>query len=294
VILVFGGNGQLGRELVVRARAEAIPLAAIGRSEADIADPVAVAAAFDRYRPKLVVNAAGYNRVDQAESEPEAAERTNAIGPAVLASAANSRGLPLIHVSTDYVFDGRKSGPYREDDAVAPLSAYGRSKERGEQAVRAAAHQHLILRTAWLFGAHGANFLKTVLRLAEERDRLEFVADQRGSPTAAADLAQAILIVCRAVERGPVAWGTYHVAGSTETSRYGLACAIVEAQARFTGRRPKVDRVSSAEFGARARRPAQSVLDSSKFAAAFGFRPGGWEVAVERTVAELLSGKVPV
>jgi dTDP-4-dehydrorhamnose reductase len=290
MILVFGGGGQLGQELAAQATARGTALAAIGRREADIADPAAVAAAIERFHPQFIVNAAACNAVDRAESEPAEAERSNAIGPAVIAAAADAGGIPFAHVSTDYVFDGSAARAWREGDPIHPLSVYGRSKAAGEAAVRAAAVRHVILRTAWLFGAYGANFLKTTLQLAAERDTLDMVADRRGSPTATADLAHAIFLVAEASRTGSVAWGTYHVAGEGAASRYEQAAAIVTAQAPFTGRRPRVNPVGSDAFPAAAARPVHSELDSAKFAAAFGFRPPPWRTAVERTVKQMLGG----
>jgi dTDP-4-dehydrorhamnose reductase len=291
VILVLGGHGQLGQELVARASEAGVELTAVGHAEVDVADPKTIARAIARVRPALLVNAAAYNVVDKAETQQALAQRTNALGAAVVAAAAKRAGLPLIHLSTDYVFDGEKVGPYREEDPVNPINVYGRSKAAGEDGVRNGDPQHLILRTAWLFGVYGSNVLKNVLRLAAERDALDFVAAQRGSPTSSADLAKAILIAASAIERRGVAWGTYHVAGAGVTSRHGLATAIVEAQARFTGRTPKVNVVGVADFPDAAPRPVNSALDSSKFATAFGFAPGDWKIAVERTVAELMTKK---
>lgn len=291
MILVLGGQGQLGQELATRAGAAGVLLTAIGHAEVDVADPKTIARAIARVRPTLIVNAAAYNAVDKAETQQALAQRTNALGASVVAAAARRAGLPLIHLSTDYVFDGEKVSAYGEDDPVNPINVYGRTKAAGEEGVRNSQPQHLILRTAWLFGAYGSNFLKTVLRLAAERDTLGFVAAQRGSPTASADLAKAILVAAEAIKRGGVAWGTYHVAGAGVTSRHGLATAIVGAQARFTGRAPTVDVVGVADFPDAAPRPPNSALDSSKFAATFGFAPGDWKAAVDRVVTQLMTKK---
>jgi dTDP-4-dehydrorhamnose reductase len=293
VILVFGGHGQLGQELVARANDVSVPLTAVGRAEVDVADPKMIARAIAKFRPTLLVNAAAYNLVDKAETQQPQAQRTNALGAAVVAAAAKRAGLPLIHISTDYVFDGEKGRPYVEDDPVGPLNVYGKTKAAGEEGVRNGHAHHLIFRTAWLFGVYGSNFVKNVLRLAAERDSLDFVAAQRGSPTGTADLAQAILVAADAIKRGSATWGTYHVAGAGSTSRHGLAAEVVEVQARFTGRSPKVNVVGVADFPTAAPRPAYSVLDSSKFEAAFGYAPGHWKKAVEVTVSNLLTSKEP-
>jgi dTDP-4-dehydrorhamnose reductase len=213
--------------------------------------------------------------------------RVNAIGPGIVAAACAVAGVPLVHISTDFVFDGTKEGAYVEVDPVAPLSVYGSSKAKGEDAVRDAWREHLILRTAWLFGIYGTNFVKTMLRLAAERDEWNVVADQRGSPTSTADLARAILEAATAIAAGAEPWGTYHFAGSGETTRYDLARSVVAAQASYTGRFPHLRAVATVNGPGFARRPLNSVLDSSKFAAMFGFRAADWQDAVERTVAAL-------
>lgn len=291
MILVFGGGGQLGQELVLAARHAGVSLVAVNRSEADISDDASVERAIGAVRPTLVVNAAAYNFVDEAEGNPDAAARANTLGPAVLARAAAAAGLPLVHISTDYVFDGASTRSYVEDDPVAPLGIYGWSKAGGEKAVRSILPEHFILRTAWLFGACGANSLKAVVKLAAERDELAFVADQTGSPTSGADLAKAILVLARTPRASRVP-GTYHVAGSPPATRHALACAIVSAQAPYTGRNPAVRAISSAEYPMVARRPRFSVLNSAKFGSTFGFRPGDWRPEVGRAVARIFAERL--
>jgi len=286
--LVFGAGGQLGRALLAAADAE-LRVAGVGRAEADVADIDAVRAAVAQVQPSVVVNAAAYTDVDRAEDEPEKARRANATGPAVLASVCAERGLPLIHVSTDYVFDGAKEGAYVEADPIGPLNVYGRTKAAGEEAVRETLDRYLILRTSWLHAPGGRNFVTTILRLAAERDVIGVVADQRGSPTSAGDLAAAIVVAAKAMKRGEPAWGTFHVAGDGAASRYELASAVVAAQAAVTGRRPALEPVTSASFPARAVRPANSALDSNRFADAYGFRAEAWQMAVARTVAAALA-----
>jgi dTDP-4-dehydrorhamnose reductase len=293
MIVVFGGAGQLGRELVAAARGT-VPLVALSRPDADITDPQAVGRAINRWRPRLVVNAAAYNQVDKAEREPEAAHAVNANGPRIVAAACAAAGVPILHISTDFVFDGSKDRPYVEDDWVAPLNAYGRSKAAGEAAVHAACRQHVILRTAWLFSGHGRNFLTTVLDLARGRNELRFVADQYGSPTAASDLARAILTVARSIALGAAPWGTYHFAGADEASRWDMANVIVAAQARITGRRPAVEKIAAAEYSSAATRPMNSALDSSRFAVTFGFRAGDWRSAAEEAVVNALGMRIAV
>jgi dTDP-4-dehydrorhamnose reductase len=280
MIAVFGGNGQLGRELVRRAGADGVALTAFERSAVDIADQGAVARALDTARPSLVVNAAAYTKVDLAEKEIAAAECSNVLGPRVLARACATVGIPLVHISTDYVFDGQKSGPYVESDPVAPLGVYGRTKADGEAAVRDALAQHVILRTAWVYGEFGHNFLKTIVRLAGERDELRIVADQRGCATSTRDLAWAILSIAPRLIAGEPVWGTYHFAGTGTTTWHGFAARIVAAQTPLTGRRPQVTAIATADYPTPARRPANSTFDCARFAEVFGLsaRPWGDEV----------------
>ena len=288
MILVFG-QGQLGTELTRAAASCQVPLTALAHAEADIADAGAVEAAIAHHRPALVVNAAAYTKVDLAETEIDAARRGNEIGPGVIARACASADLPMVHISTDYVFDGTKPGAYVESDPIAPLGVYGRSKAAGEDAVRSTLPHHVMLRTSWVYGEFGHNFLKTMVRLARERDELRVVADQRGCPTSTRDLADAILRVApRLSAREPV-WGTYHFAGTGATTWHGFASRIVDAQAPLTGRKPKVTPITTAEFPTPARRPANSELDSSLFAQTFGFRARPWTEQTDATTRALIT-----
>jgi dTDP-4-dehydrorhamnose reductase len=292
VILVFGGNGQLGQELARAGAQRRVPLVGLGRSETDIADAAAIARAIAQHRPQLVVNAAAYTKVDLAETEVEAARLGNEIGPGLLAKACADAGVPLVHISTDYVFDGTKSGPYVETDPVAPTGSYGRSKAAGEAAVRAANPHHVIIRTAWVYGAFGNNFLKTMLRLAATRDELRVVADQRGCPTSTADLADAILGIAPRLIAGEDLWGTYHFAGSGVTTWHGFASRIVAAQAPLTGRTPRVTPITSADYPTPARRPANSALDCGKFARVFGIHARPWEDEADRITCAVVSAQL--
>jgi dTDP-4-dehydrorhamnose reductase len=272
VILVLGGNGQLGQELVRAAAVRRMPLTALSRAQADITDQGAVRDAMARYRPTLVVNAGAYTKVDQAETDTEAAFAANERGPANLAAACAEAGTPFVHISTDYVFDGAKPEAYVEDDPIAPINAYGRSKAAGERAVRDSGAGHLILRTSWVYGEFGNNFLKTMLRLAATREELRIVADQRGCPTSTRDIADAILKLAPRLVAGDAPWGTYHFAGTGVTTWHGFASRIVAAQAPLTGRSPRVTAITAAEFPTPARRPVNSELDCALFARTFGFR----------------------
>jgi dTDP-4-dehydrorhamnose reductase len=292
VILVFGGNGQLGQELTRAGIASATPLVALSHAQADIADPAAVGDAIERHDPTLVVNAASYTKVDLAETEIEANRRANEIGPAILAAACATAGVPLIHISTDYVFDGTKQGAYVEGDPVAPINSYGRSKAAGERAVRASTPLHLILRTSWIYGEFGQNFLKTILRLAATRDELRVVADQRGCPTSTPDLARAILTLAPQLLGGDKIWGTYHFAGSGVTTWHEFASRIVAAQAPLTGRAPRVTAITTAEFPTPARRPANSELNCGLFQRVFGFRGRPWTEEADAITRALIGAQL--
>jgi dTDP-4-dehydrorhamnose reductase len=293
VLLVFGAGGQLGREIGSLAGQQCLPAVLLSRQQVDIADGRAVAAAIDAVRAQVVINAAAYTKVDQAEDEPRQAFRDNCEGPGVLADTCARRNLPLIHVSTDYVFDGSKPEPYVETDAVAPLGVYGVSKEAGEQAVRQRLQQHVIIRTAWVYGIHGSNFLKTMLRLAHEKASWGVVDDQMGNPTATIDLAEAIVTAAQCAVAGTCRWGTYHFAGAGSATWHDFACEIVRAQARFTGRSPTVTAMSSAGYPTKARRPANSRLDSTRFASEFGFAARPWQERTREVVAALVGGVAP-
>jgi dTDP-4-dehydrorhamnose reductase len=291
-ILVFGSEGQLGREVMELAKARDIEVAGCNRAQADITDFSAIEAAISSVKPRIVLNAAAYTGVDKAESEREAAYAANVVGAKLVARAAAAQRLPLIHISTDYVFDGTKTGAYVETDPIAPLGVYGTTKAEGESCVREENPHHFILRTAWVYGRFGANFLKTILRLSSEREELRIVADQYGCPTATQDLAEAIFAVDRAWLRGFDATGTYHFAGAGVTTWHGFASLIVEAQARVTGRRPKVTPITTAEYPTPARRPANSELDSHLFEVVFGYHARAWPTRTQETVDMLLKDRV--
>jgi dTDP-4-dehydrorhamnose reductase len=276
LIVLFGGDGQLGRALAKQSASHRIELRALSRHDADITDVAAVARALSRWEPDVVVNAAAYTKVDRAESEPELARLGNERGPATLAAACNSAGIPLIHVSTDHVFDGQKGGGYLETDLVCPINAYGRSKAAGEAAVRATLDRHLILRTAWLYSENGENFFKTMLRLAQTRDELRIVADQYGSPTSAHAIAKAILQIVPVLARHEPVYGTYHLTAGGVTTWHGFASRIIALTAPMTGRNPAVVPISTEQFPTAARLPANSALQCEKFARVFGLRLPNW------------------
>jgi dTDP-4-dehydrorhamnose reductase len=287
--LILGGRGQLGMELARYASLNDIPAVSLGRDEVDIATASDVRAAISGSRPDVIINAAAYTNVDLAESEPEAALRTNRDGPAVLSAEAAATGVPFVHISTDYVFDGTKPSPYREGDPVAPLGVYGRSKEAGERAVRECCPRHVIIRTAWVYGPDGANFLKTIVRLAGQRSELAVVGDQYGNPTSTEDLAVAIYAAARRAVSGADCWGTFHFAGRGDATWYDFANEIVSAYMSATGRACTVRRISTNEYPTPARRPANSRLDSGAFARRFGVTARDWRDVVGPTIARVLA-----
>ena len=285
-ILLTGAEGQLGRALRDAAGAAGLDLTALDRGGLDITHPGGVRKALVEYRPGLVINAAAYTAVDLAEDEPERAFAVNRDGAEHLAGACAAAGIPLIHVSTDYVFDGRARRPYRETDPVAPLNVYGRSKAEGEARIRALLSEHVILRTSWLYAVHGRNFLTTMVRLGRERESLSVVDDQVGCPTLADDLARAILRIAAALPGHPAPWGTYHLAGGGETTWYGFAQAIFELAPPKLGLTVReVLPIRTADYPTPARRPAYSVLDCSRAAESFGIHPPPWRVALEAVLS---------
>jgi dTDP-4-dehydrorhamnose reductase len=287
-ILVFGAGGQIGREVCRGAWPSRYAVLPLDRRAVDITKSAAVDAIVRRETPDLVINLAAYTAVDRAESEPEAAWSVNCSGAAHIAAACDKSATPLIHLSTDYVFDGRKSGPYREEDAAGPLGVYGRSKEAGERAVRAALSDHLILRISWVFGAFGVNFVKTMLRLAAERPLLRVVADQRGCPTAAPDIAAALIVIAKRIESSEASWGTYHFAGDEAVSWHGFAEAIFDLAAPRLAARPRIEAITTDRYPTPARRPMNSVLDCGKIGKGFGISPPRWRTALVDVIRELL------
>lgn len=274
-ILVIGSNGQLGWELTGLGSRRGWPILALDYPEIDITVPATLDACFDSNRIDLVINTAAYTAVDKAESEPDVAFAVNREGPAHLADRCLKHGIPMIHVSTDYVFDGTKSGAYVEEDTVAPLGIYGASKAAGEEEVRNRLPEHIIVRTAWLCGVHGHNFVKTILKAGREKTSLRVVADQRGCPTFSADLAEAILeIAGQAEKNGSVQWGTYHYCGAGQTTWHGFAEAVFEIAGQYeTFAVEEVVPISTADYPTPVKRPANSVLDCAKIERHFGIRP---------------------
>lgn len=296
-ILVTGKDGQVGFELQ-RVLGELGTVIAVGRAECDLARPDAIRALIGKVNPDIVVNPAAYTAVDKAESDRDLAYAVNADAAQVLAHECARRDALLIHYSTDYVFDGKKDGPYSEDDATGPHSIYGKSKLAGEEAIRAVGGKHLILRTSWVFGVHGANFLKTILRLAAERDSLRIVADQFGAPTSARMIADATAAILRGL-KDPVlqgaapACGTYHLAAAGETSWHGYAEFVVR-NARELGMVLALDPsaiapIATADYPLPAPRPSNSLLNTSKLQSTFGVGLPDWKTGVTDVLNQLKS-----
>ena len=287
--MVFGGGGQVGCHLIEMASATGHDLVGLTHEEADICDARAVGAAIAGHSPTCIVNAAAYTAVDKAESDAMRAFAVNRDGASVVAEAAAKAKIPVIHLSTDYVFDGSAHVPYQEDDRVNPQGSYATSKEAGERAVRSANDRHLILRTAWVYGPFGTNFVKTMLRLGAEREELRVVDDQTGRPTSTEDLAGAILTLVDSVERpGFSGWGTYHYVGADTVTWYGFATMIFAEAARFGRKVPQVSPIATADFPTAAPRPAYSVLDTAKLERTFGIKPRPLRASLIATLERLL------
>jgi len=290
-ILTYGENGQLGYELMRLGHALTLDMHGLEYPQTDISEISRVASDFAGCRPDLVINAAAYTNVDGAETESTLAMAINKDGPANLARVCAEYEIPLIHISTDYVFDGAKGSSYLETDPVAPLGVYGRSKAAGEQAVRSALEEHIIIRTSWLYGVHGHNFVRTMLKLAMEREELRVVCDQYGSPTSAADLAAAVLSIAGFVrQRRAINWGTYHYCGLGIVSWHAFAKTILEIGRRYTRLKTlRVEPIKTAEYPTPAARPAYSALDCSLISRHFGISAKPWRDSLKPVIQKLLT-----
>jgi dTDP-4-dehydrorhamnose reductase len=288
VLAVFGTNGQIGRALAELGPPPGWTLVGFDRDRADITDAEAVRRALAEMKTGVVVNAAAYTAVDRAEAEPELAYAVNRDGAGNVAAAAAERGLPVIHFSTDYVFDGTRTSAYGEDDPVHPLSVYGASKWAGEEAVRAAHARHLILRTAWVFAPFGSNFVRTMLQLAAERDSLRVVADQTGCPTSAHCLAEAVLALAPRLLAGE-GFGTFHHVGAPAISWHGFAAAIFQRLAREGRKVPSLEAITTEQYPTPAQRPACSILSGAKLAAVHGIQPPDWREGLDLCLDRLLA-----
>jgi dTDP-4-dehydrorhamnose reductase len=285
-VLVTGGSGQVGSAL--GRLAAGVELVTPTRAELDLADSGAIAALVASRPWDAVVSAGAYTAVDKAESDVVAAWAVNALAPAALAAATAQAGIPLIHVSTDYVFDGSKPDFYVEDDPVAPIGVYGASKEGGEQAVRTANPRHIILRTAWVVSPDGANFVKTMLRLGADRPELRVVGDQHGCPTSAEDIARTILAILGRIRGDETSWGTYHFVNAGEATWHALACAVFARAATHGRPEPRVTAITTADYPTPARRPANSRLATRRIEENFGIVPRPWREAIDEIVDRLI------
>jgi dTDP-4-dehydrorhamnose reductase len=291
-LLITGCKGQLGWELCRQGKDRGYDLIPLDLPEFDITDKSAVFDTIKRSHPDLVVNTAAYTAVDKAESEIDMAFAVNRDGPSYLASACAKVHIPLIHVSTDYVFDGCKKGPYLETDLVAPIGIYGKSKAEGEDKVRSNLKEHIIIRTSWLYGVHGNNFVKTILRLGREREELRVVDDQHGCPTFAADLAETILNIAHKINDGQkISWGTYHYCGGGNTTWYGFASKIFEIVKDYdTLKLKKIIPITTSEYPTPAKRPANSIMDCTLFERNFGITPKAWDESLSCMLDSYFNG----
>ncbi|QUN06888.1 dTDP-4-dehydrorhamnose reductase [Shewanella yunxiaonensis] len=282
-ILITGSNGQVGSCLVNRLQQKPeIEFLALTRQELDITDPVQVDAIVKQFTPDVIINAAAYTAVDKAEQDVELCYAINRDGPRFLAAAAHKNGAILLHISTDYVFSGDKQGLYNEEDPVAPQGVYGESKLAGELAIAKECPRHIILRTAWVFGEHGNNFVKTMLRLAKTRDTLGVVADQFGGPTYAGDIANALIVMANALNVGNKEYGVYHFSGLPHVNWHQFAVDIF-TQAKSQGiidRQIRVNAITSEQYPTPAKRPTNSKLSCQKIEQIFGIMPSDWLTAL--------------
>ncbi|MCC5647815.1 dTDP-4-dehydrorhamnose reductase [Nostoc sp. CHAB 5824] len=287
-ILVTGGSGQVGGALVRIARERGIEVEAPGRDKLDMTDSRSIVSAFENARWSAVINCAAYTAVDRAESEAELAHMINAVAPGILARSAQRHGIPIVQVSTDYVFDGSKSVPYTETDPVNPLGIYGRTKEAGEAAVRSSNTKHAIIRTAWVLSADGQNFMNTMIRLGAAKSELSVVNDQIGCPSSAIDIAEALLQV---TANFPDVGGTWHFTNSGQATWFDLAAHIFEAMARRGMSTPVLQPISTAQYPTPAKRPENSRLSTKAIQTDFNIRPRAWREAIDEILVQRLGEK---
>ncbi len=291
-ILLVGSRGQLGREVENKKAARSgSDMVAMDLPEIDITDLAKLSQMFSELKPSIVINTAAYTAVDAAETQADLCYAVNRDGPANLAGLCVKTGATLIHISTDYVFDGSGNTPYHEDDPVSPIGVYGKSKAEGENAVMARTGEHIVIRTSWIYGKYGKNFVKTMLRLAMEKDTLHVVNDQYGCPTCAADLAEAVLMIADFLEKqNGHEGGIYHYCGEGITTWYDFATSIFDIAAELgLAKVPKVVPVSTAQFPTAAKRPLFSALDCSGIEKSFGIGLRPWKQSLKRTIQEMVT-----
>lgn len=282
-VAITGAGGMTGSELVRQAIDRGWDVVALGRSDLDITDADAVEGVIGHARPDVIINAAAYTAVDAAEMDAESAMAVNAAGAQNIARTAKVNGAQILHISTDYVFDGESTRPYLPDDRPAPINVYGESKLAGEIAVKDACPEHVIVRTSWVYSHEGKNFLRTMLRAAEEKRQIKVVNDQHGCPTSSQDLARALLCTANLMMRSYVT-GTYHFCNAGRTTWFEFAKAIFEARETSA---PSILPISTSDFPAKARRPRWSILDTSSFQLAFGVEPRPWSEALKDTMERI-------
>ena len=290
-LLVIGAQGQVGSELCLQNSSE-FKIVGMGRNELDVTDKKQVNGAIEKQKPDFVINASAYTAVDKAEEEADLAYAVNSEGPKNLARSCVDKNIPLIHISTDYVFDGNATTPYKEEDTTKPANIYGKSKLSGEEAVRDICPQHIILRTSWVFGRYGNNFVKTMLRLGQERDELSVVCDQEGCPTAAHHIAEAIIKVCQVLnktENQDNLWGTYHFSGAPMTNWYAFAQVIFDVAVGYGLKSPDLNAIPTSDYPTPAKRPRYTVLDSSKIERKFCISSPDWHKALNLVVSTALN-----
>ncbi|HUV51291.1 MAG TPA: dTDP-4-dehydrorhamnose reductase [Anaerolineae bacterium] len=293
-ILVIGSEGQLGWELQRQGQLFGFEIIGLDLPQVDITNIIQVENALSAYQPVLIVNAAAYTNVDRAESESDLAFAVNSDGPDNLAGACAKANLPFIHISTDYVFDGQKKSPYIETDQVAPLGVYGKSKEQGEKMVRSRTEKHIILRTSWLYGVHGNNFVKTMLRLGREKKTIRVVSDQYGCPTSAADLAATVLIIAGLIiSISPkIIWGTYHYCGQGITTWHEFAEAVFKIAGRHDAMKvEKIEPIKTIDYPTSAKRPLFSALDCSLIEKSLGIKAKSWHESLKLTIDRLFTAE---
>jgi dTDP-4-dehydrorhamnose reductase len=289
-IVVTGKQGQVVQSLLARGNAAGVEIIALGRPELDLAVPLTIEKSLTGARPDVIVSAAAYTAVDKAESEPELAFAINAAGAGEVARVAAILDVPIIHLSTDYVFDGTKPEPYVETDETGPVSVYGSSKLAGEQQVAAATNNHVILRTAWVYSPFGNNFVKTMLRLAETRDTLRVVGDQRGCPTSALDIADAVIAIAQRLlaDKDPSLRGVFHLTGSGEATWAEFAEEIFSGLKARTGKTVAVEHISTAEYPTPATRPANSRLNGERLRESFGLQLPAWQGSTKSILSDII------
>jgi dTDP-4-dehydrorhamnose reductase len=289
-ILLTGGTGQVGREVIRRAAGRAIDVVAPGREQLDLSQRASVESAIAQHAPQLVISSGAYTAVDRAEDEPALAHTINGEAPGWIGSACAAAGVPVIHLSTDYVFAGDKAGAYVESDATGPLGVYGASKLAGERALQASGANALILRVSWVFAGHGGNFVKTMLRLGADRDELRVVADQRGGPTYAGHIAEAALeLAVRYAAKRELPWGVYHYSGAPQTNWHEFAQTILQRafDKAMIKRVPLVHAIATSDYPTRAPRPGNSTMDCQLAETRLGLARPDWRAGLEETLEEL-------